>query len=222
MARLLSSQGKIGRRYEKRKGSDIIGTEQVACKTPGKPSTIGSRQEVVQTRKEDTRNGQEKVRFKEAEGIPKLALEFSPTEDENAWLKRSMVAMAWCERCFVELGALIGEVILVDEDTSTVKVDGEFFPIMVMEEEWRMALDWWLAGERRNSVDSKYGIEYPDDGNSDVIFNVNGLLEDDGEKDAKECGATVEDSNWNLRCQVISKEGESVEKEVVVGFMFMG
>ncbi|GKV51403.1 hypothetical protein SLEP1_g58065 [Rubroshorea leprosula] len=144
---------------------------------------------------------------------PNLVLQFSPTEEEVAWLKKSMVAVgcleeffkcnsdlveswfewihptslstmpsrsrmvwlrfagvplkAWSERCFTELGALLGEVILVNEDTKSksflsegrvlilsdmqskianrivLVVNGESFPIAMSEEEWRMDPDWW-------------------------------------------------------------------------------
>ncbi|GLU22403.1 hypothetical protein SLE2022_384820 [Rubroshorea leprosula] len=73
---------------------------------------------------------------------------------------------AWSDRCFMELGSLIGEVILVDEDTQskhflcegkalilsndknkisttvTLMIDGQAFSIAVEEEEWCMDPDW--------------------------------------------------------------------------------
>ncbi|GLU05149.1 hypothetical protein SLE2022_222650 [Rubroshorea leprosula] len=121
------------------------------------------------------------------------------------WLRLNGVPLkAWSERCFTELGNIIGEVILVDEDTRSksflcegrvlilsaekrkistticLRVDGEDFPIAVSEEEWRMDPDWWLAGERRNPAtqpSSEYSSsddEGGDDGYSDLNLNFNG------------------------------------------------
>ncbi|GKV24793.1 hypothetical protein SLEP1_g34360 [Rubroshorea leprosula] len=121
------------------------------------------------------------------------------------WLRLNGVPLkAWSERCFTELGNIIGEVILVDEDTRSksflcegrvlilsaekrkistticLRVDGEDFPIAVSEEEWRMDPDWWLAGERRNPAtqpSSEYSSsddEEGDDGYSDLNLNFNG------------------------------------------------
>ncbi|GKV02903.1 hypothetical protein SLEP1_g15281 [Rubroshorea leprosula] len=99
-----------------------------------------------------------------------------PSRNRLVWLRFNGVPLqAWSERCFLELAGLIGEVILVDDDTKsksflcegqvlvlcddtmkisqniTLMVDGESFLIKVLEEEWRMDPDWWLAGERRSS-----------------------------------------------------------------------
>ncbi|GKV47369.1 hypothetical protein SLEP1_g54274 [Rubroshorea leprosula] len=99
-----------------------------------------------------------------------------PSRNRLVWLRFNGVPLrAWSERCFLELAGLIGEVILVDDDTKsksflcegrvlvlcedtmkisqniTLMVDGESFLIKVSEEEWRMDPDWWLAGERRSS-----------------------------------------------------------------------
>ncbi|GKV41324.1 hypothetical protein SLEP1_g48872 [Rubroshorea leprosula] len=121
------------------------------------------------------------------------------------WLRLNGVPLkAWSERCFTELGNIIGEVILVDEDTRSksflcegrvlilsaekrkistticLRVDGEDFPIAVSEEEWRMDPDWWLAGERRNPAtqpSSEYSSSNDEDGNdgySDLNLNFNG------------------------------------------------
>ncbi|GLT38124.1 hypothetical protein SLA2020_123900 [Shorea laevis] len=80
-----------------------------------------------------------------------------------AWLRFTGVPLrTWSERCFVELGGLIGEVLLMDEDTKSrsflcegrvlilcetkgkisatisLKVESKVFPIEVAKEEWRM------------------------------------------------------------------------------------
>ncbi|GKV04538.1 hypothetical protein SLEP1_g16691 [Rubroshorea leprosula] len=121
------------------------------------------------------------------------------------WLRLNGVPLkAWSERCFTKLGSIIGEVILVDEDTRSksflckgkvlilsaekrkistticLRVDGEDFPIAVSEEEWRMDPDWWLAEECRNPTtqpSSEYSSskdEEGDDGYSDLNLNFNG------------------------------------------------
>ncbi|GLU07994.1 hypothetical protein SLE2022_249290 [Rubroshorea leprosula] len=121
------------------------------------------------------------------------------------WLRLNGVLLkAWSERCFTELGSIIGEVILVDGDTRSksflcegrvlilsaekrkiatticLRVDGEDFPIAVSEEEWRMDPDWWLVGERRNPAtqpSSEYSSsddEGGDDGYSNLNLNFNG------------------------------------------------
>ncbi|GKV45295.1 hypothetical protein SLEP1_g52400 [Rubroshorea leprosula] len=182
-----------------------------------------------------------------------LVLEFTPKDEEVAWLKRSMVAMvrsldmvkkiqnrldvdglmvnvalldghhvilvdysegcleefishnselAWSERCFTELGGLIGEVILVDEDTR------------MQEEEWRMDPDWWLAGERRNSM-VESDSENSDDGLSESTFNENGFLGDDGAVLAEDGAATERDSNFLLQKEVdLNEEDLGVNKEL--------
>ncbi|GKU89268.1 hypothetical protein SLEP1_g3431 [Rubroshorea leprosula] len=120
-----------------------------------------------------------------------------------AWLRFSGVPLhSWSERCFAELGGLIGEVILVDEDTKSksflcegrvlilcetrakisasilLKVGHEAFPIEVAEEEWRMDPDWWLAGERRNPT-SESVSEYSSDEGSESGLIATGFCGED-------------------------------------------
>ncbi|GLU01785.1 hypothetical protein SLE2022_190690 [Rubroshorea leprosula] len=107
------------------------------------------------------------------EWIQQSSLTTMPLLSRMVWLRLTGVPLkAWSDRCFTELGGLIGEVILVDEDTKSksflcegrvlilsmektkistivmLQIDGEVFPVTVEEEEWRMDPDWWLAGER--------------------------------------------------------------------------
>ncbi|GLT95901.1 hypothetical protein SLE2022_135560 [Rubroshorea leprosula] len=158
------------------------------------------------------------------------------------WLQLNGVPLkAWSERCFTELGSIIGEVILVDKDkrsksflcerrvlilsaekskistTICLLVDGEDFPIVVSEEEWRMDLDWWLAREQQNSAtepSSEYSNsedEEGDDGYSDLDLNLNGngLLCQDDVVLAKDHAVTDLDSNIVLSRQAKLKEKEA-------------
>ncbi|GLU12553.1 hypothetical protein SLE2022_292210 [Rubroshorea leprosula] len=152
------------------------------------------------------------------------------------WLRFTAVPLkAWSERCFVELGGLIGEVNLVDEDTRsksflcegrvlivhedksklhsiiTLMVNGKGFPIMVTKHEWRMDSNWWLASERWSSMFSKSGSEYSDDSYGEADLNANGCLGDEGVKDAEDCTVMDEDSNWVLRRNANFEEGDSVD-----------
>ncbi|GKV52128.1 hypothetical protein SLEP1_g58721 [Rubroshorea leprosula] len=208
-----------------------------------------------------TRRGEEKevtesafdkegIQLEKAKGAPKLVLEFFPIEDETAWLKKrgqQVVLLdnsegcleeflnAWSERCFVELGGLIGEVILVDEDTRsklflcegrvlilhkdksklhsiiTLMVNGKGFPIMVMKHEWRVDPNWWLASERWSSMISESGSEYSDDSYGEADLNADGCLGDEGVTDAEDCTVMDEDSNWVLRRNANFEEGDSVD-----------
>ncbi|GLT98876.1 hypothetical protein SLE2022_163510 [Rubroshorea leprosula] len=122
-----------------------------------------------------------------------------------AWLRFSGVPLqSWSERCFAELGGLFGEVVLVDEDTKSksflcegrvlilcetrgkvtatiiLKVGGEAYPIEVVEEEWRMDPDWWLAGERWNPI-AETNSEYSRDDGSESGLMATGFC---GENEA--------------------------------------
>ncbi|GKV29688.1 hypothetical protein SLEP1_g38593 [Rubroshorea leprosula] len=51
-----------------------------------------------------------------------------PSRSRMVWLRFAGVPLkAWSERCFTELGALLGEVILVDEDTKSKSFLSEVF-----------------------------------------------------------------------------------------------
>ncbi|GLT95391.1 hypothetical protein SLE2022_130750 [Rubroshorea leprosula] len=170
------------------------------------------------------------------EWIQPISSSMKASGSRLVWLRFAGVPLkAWSERCFTELGGLIGEVILVDEDTRSksflcegrvlilseekskisatiaLKVDGMVFPIAVQEEEWRMDPDWWLAGERRNPV-VESDSEYSDDGYSESTFNENGFSGDDGAVLAAECAATERGSNLILQKEVDLNEGVSGEK----------
>ncbi|GLU17751.1 hypothetical protein SLE2022_341070 [Rubroshorea leprosula] len=152
-----------------------------------------------------------------------------------AWLRFSGVPLhSWSERCFAELGGLIGEVILVDEDTKSksflcegrvlilcetrakisasilLKVGNEAFPIEVAEEEWRMDPDWWLARERRNSM-SESVSEY-----SSVEGSESGLIA---------TGFCGEDEAMNGDIQAVTDaatEGGSFENFELMGMEMCG
>ncbi|GKV32445.1 hypothetical protein SLEP1_g41054 [Rubroshorea leprosula] len=223
-----------------------------------------------------------------------LVLEFLPSDEEVAWLNRSMVAMvrslhmiilidnsegclvefiennkeltelwfewvqptslstvsaasrlawlrffgvplhSWSERCFAELEGLIGEVILVDEDTKSksflcegwvlimcekrakisatihLKVGNEAFPIEVAEEEWRMDPDWWLAGEQRNLMSESVSEYFSDDGSESGLM-ASGF-----------CG---EDEAMNGDIQAVTDaatEGESFKNFELIGMEMCG
>ncbi|GKV09904.1 hypothetical protein SLEP1_g21338 [Rubroshorea leprosula] len=108
---------------------------------------------------------------------------------------------AWSDRCFMELGGLIGELILVDEDTKSKSF------LCEVEEEWRMDPDWWLARERRNpATDSD--SEDPSNGYN---FNEDGFLGDDVAELAEECAATALDVHAGLNGQGVLAEKDSGE-----------
>ncbi|GKV01451.1 hypothetical protein SLEP1_g14002 [Rubroshorea leprosula] len=170
--------------------------------------------------------------------IQPMSLSTMSSASRLVWLRCTGVPLkAWSERCFTELGGLIGEVILVDEDTRSKSflcegrvlilseekskistsisliVDGKAFPITVQEEEWRMDPDWWLAGERRNPV-VESDSENSEDGFSESTFNENGFLGDDGAVLAEDGAATERDSNFLLQKEVsLIEEDSGVNKE---------
>ncbi|GKV00874.1 hypothetical protein SLEP1_g13486 [Rubroshorea leprosula] len=125
--------------------------------------------------------------------------------------KEGVPLKAWSDRCFMELGGLIGKVILVDEDTKiTLMIDGQAFSIAVEEEEWRMDLDWWLVEERRNLA-TEFDSEYSSDGYSDVNLNVDGFLGDEDTLLDEDCVVSEPDANASLNKQGILAERESGE-----------
>ncbi|GLT58938.1 hypothetical protein SLA2020_317930 [Shorea laevis] len=136
------------------------------------------------------------------EWIQQSSLTTMPLESRMVWLRFTGVPLkAWSDRCFMELGGLIGEVILVDEDTKsksflcegrvlilsndkhkistkvTLMIDSQAFPVAV-EEEWRMDLDWWLARKRRNPA-TESDLEDSSDGYNDANLNVDEFLGND-------------------------------------------
>ncbi|GKV22565.1 hypothetical protein SLEP1_g32427 [Rubroshorea leprosula] len=112
------------------------------------------------------------------EWIQPMSLSTMSPVSRLVWLRFTGVPLkAWSERCFTELGGLIGEVILVDEDTRSksflcegrvlilseekskistsiaLQVDSKAFPITVQEEEWMM--DPGLVSTRLNWTEKK-------------------------------------------------------------------
>ncbi|GKU93949.1 hypothetical protein SLEP1_g7498 [Rubroshorea leprosula] len=147
------------------------------------------------------------------EWIQPTSLFTKPSRNRLVWLRFNGVPLrAWSERCFWELAALMGEVILVDDDTKsksflcegrvlvlcdddrkiaqtiTLMVDGESFLIKVSEEEWRMDPDWWLAGERRSSG-TRLDVSDMESDNSDDRYSEGGeravMAEDGAETDVE-------------------------------------
>ncbi|GKV06866.1 hypothetical protein SLEP1_g18688 [Rubroshorea leprosula] len=143
------------------------------------------------------------IPLKVGNGEPELVLEFSPTEGETTWLKKAwwqwfiiyyasknrlvwlrftgVPLKVWSERCFTELGGLIGEVILVDEDTR--KSDTEYFDNGYDEAE--VNADGFLGDDGENeaedcavtSVNSKWLLKWH--ANSKEANSME-LLEDNG------------------------------------------
>ncbi|GKV40806.1 hypothetical protein SLEP1_g48407 [Rubroshorea leprosula] len=153
------------------------------------------------------------------EWIQPTSLSIMPSRNRLVWLRFNGVPLrAWSERCFLELAGLIGEVILVDDDTKsksflcegrvlvlcddtmkisqiiTLMVDGESFLIKVSEEEWRMDPDWWLAGERRSSGMS-LDVSNMESDNSNDRYNEG----DDRAIMAEDCAETKAESKLSLK-----------------------
>ncbi|GLU06333.1 hypothetical protein SLE2022_233750 [Rubroshorea leprosula] len=86
------------------------------------------------------------------------------------WVRISGIPLnAWSDRCFNMIGGIVGEVVMVHEDTKSksmlcegrvlvlvpethkilkvlkLMVDGQLYEIQIVEEEWRSNLDWWLS-----------------------------------------------------------------------------
>ncbi|GKV49957.1 hypothetical protein SLEP1_g56678 [Rubroshorea leprosula] len=108
---------------------------------------------------------------------------------------------AWSDRCFMELGGLIREVILVDEDTKS-----KLFLCEVEEEEWRMDPDWWLAREWWNLA-TESDLEDSSDSYNDTNLNVDGFLGDDDAVLTEERAAT----NFDVHA-CLSRQGILAEK----------
>ncbi|GKV46559.1 hypothetical protein SLEP1_g53532 [Rubroshorea leprosula] len=80
------------------------------------------------------------------EWIQPMSLSTISLVSRLVWLRFTGVPLkAWSERCFTELGGLIGE------------VDGKAFPITVQEEEWRMDPDWCESAFNENGFPSEDG-----------------------------------------------------------------
>ncbi|GKV21745.1 hypothetical protein SLEP1_g31697 [Rubroshorea leprosula] len=153
------------------------------------------------------------------EWIQPTSLYTMPSRNRLVWLRFNGVPLrAWSERCFSELAGLIGEVILVDDDTKfksflsegrvlvlcddsmkisqtiNLMVDGESFLIKVSEEEWRMDPDRWLASERRSSGT---GLDVSDmeSENSEDRYSEG----DDRAVMAEDCAETEAESKLSLK-----------------------
>ncbi|GLT87508.1 hypothetical protein SLE2022_055870 [Rubroshorea leprosula] len=102
------------------------------------------------------------------------------------WLRISGIPLkAWCDRCFQMLGALVGDVVRIHEDTTNkiilgdgrvlilsyerskisrtvnLKVEDQTYEVEMREEEWRSDPDWWLSdGDRRceSETESEYSL----------------------------------------------------------------
>ncbi|GKV07275.1 hypothetical protein SLEP1_g19071 [Rubroshorea leprosula] len=169
------------------------------------------------------------------EWIQQSSLTTMPLLSRLVWLRLTGVPLkAWSDRCFTELGGLIGEVILVDEDTKSksflcegrvlilstektkistivmLQIDGEVFPVTVEEEEWRMDPDWWLAGERRNPA-TESDSEASSDGYNNCELNEDGFLGDEVADLAEDRVATALDVNGSLNEQGVLAEKGSGE-----------
>ncbi|GKV18437.1 hypothetical protein SLEP1_g28823 [Rubroshorea leprosula] len=117
------------------------------------------------------------------EWIHTTSLLAMPSRSRMVWLGFAGVPLkAWSERCFTELGALLGEVMLVDGDTKSKSL---------------MDLDWWLVKERRNPSSSESGSEFSDDGYDDDL-NVAGFSgEDDGNIDEEFLAGIVKGKGYS-------------------------
>ncbi|GKV48812.1 hypothetical protein SLEP1_g55604 [Rubroshorea leprosula] len=104
-----------------------------------------------------------------------VVLQFSPREDEVAWLRQSRVAL-----------------------TITPMVDGKSFLIKVSKEEWRMDPDWWLVGERKSSGTSLDVSDMESD-NSDDRYSEG----DDRAVMAEDCAKTEAESELSLKQNVV-------------------
>ncbi|GKV09841.1 hypothetical protein SLEP1_g21281 [Rubroshorea leprosula] len=169
------------------------------------------------------------------EWIQQSSLTTKPLLSRLVWLRLTGVPLkAWSDRCFTELGGLIGEVILVDEDTKSksflcegrvlilstektkvstivkLQIDGEDFPVTVEEEEWRMDPDWWLVGERRNPA-SDSDSEASSDGYNNCQLNEDGFLGDEVADLAEDRAATSLDVHVSLNEQGVLAEKRSGE-----------
>ncbi|GLT52597.1 hypothetical protein SLA2020_259290 [Shorea laevis] len=168
------------------------------------------------------------------EWVQPMSLSTISSASRLTWLRFISVPLrTWSERCFVELGGLIGEVLLVDEDTKSrsflcegrvlilceskgkisatisLKVGSEVFPIEV-EEEWRMDPDWWLAGERRNPITESNSEYSSEDGNVSGL-NVTRFLGEDESLDAENQAITGRDSFENFEINGMEKCGSNGE-----------
>ncbi|GLU21016.1 hypothetical protein SLE2022_371820 [Rubroshorea leprosula] len=166
------------------------------------------------------------------EWIQQGSLTTMPLLSRMVWLRFTGIPLkAWSDRCFMELGGLIGEVILVDEDTKSksflcegrvlilsnekhkistivsLLIDGQVFPVTVEEEEWQMDPDWWLAGEWRNPATESDSEDSSDGYN----LNEDGFLGDDVAELAEERAATALDVHAGLNGQRFLVEKESGE-----------
>ncbi|GLU00004.1 hypothetical protein SLE2022_174020 [Rubroshorea leprosula] len=153
------------------------------------------------------------------EWIQPTSLYTMTSRNRLVWLRFNGVPLrAWSERCFSELAGLIGEVILVDDDTKSksflsegrvlvlcddsmkisqtinLMVNEESFLIKVSEEEWHMDPDWWLAGERRSSGT---GLDVSDmeSENSEDRYSEG----DDRAVMAEDCAETEAESKLSLK-----------------------
>ncbi|GLT47058.1 hypothetical protein SLA2020_207800 [Shorea laevis] len=141
------------------------------------------------------------------------------------WLRISGVPLkAWCDRCFEMIGGLIGEVLLIHEDTKMksilcngkvlvicsdmskveknlkLKVDEQLFDIAIVEEEWWADPDWWLS-ESSWLEDAAIELESssPEVGDEDLeTFNA-GISGEDYDDSEEEQLQNVGDLNSNSK-----------------------
>ncbi|GLT98752.1 hypothetical protein SLE2022_162380 [Rubroshorea leprosula] len=160
-----------------------------------------------------------------------------------AWLRITGIPLkAWSDRCFKMIGESVGEVVKIHEDTSSksilcdgrilviclaehkiskqiaLKVEGKWFEIQVVEEEWRSDPDWWLSDSDRWSVsvtDSEYSSEQSDEEDQDWI-NLDICGEEDVSIDEEQLmKENLCNANSNLKNT--EKEMESEHTEVKKG-----
>ncbi|GLU10530.1 hypothetical protein SLE2022_273240 [Rubroshorea leprosula] len=78
-------------------------------------------------------------------------------------------------------------------------VDGESLFIKVLEEEWCMVLDWWMAGEWQSLKVSNLRFNNSNDGYSEASFNAKDCVGDDATVMAKDCAKTEAESKLCLK-----------------------
>ncbi|GKV18430.1 hypothetical protein SLEP1_g28817 [Rubroshorea leprosula] len=172
---------------------------------------------------------------------PNLVLQFSPTEEEVAWLKKSMVAVgcleeffkcnsdlveswfewihptslstmpsrsrmvwlrfagvplkAWSGRCFTGLGALLGEVILVNEDTKSKSFLSEGRVLILSDMQSKIANRIVLMVNGSKFSDDGYD----DDGYDDDLNVARFSGEDDGNIDEEFAGEADKSREMGIR-----------------------
>ncbi|GKV13309.1 hypothetical protein SLEP1_g24337 [Rubroshorea leprosula] len=156
-----------------------------------------------------------------------------------AWLRINGIPLkAWSDRCFKMIGESVGEVVKIHEDTSSksilcdgrilviclaeqkiskqiaLKVEGKWYEIQVVEEEWRSDPDWWLSDVDRRSMsvtDSEFSSEQSDEKDQEWI-NLDICGEEDVSIDEEQLmKENLCIANSNLKNTVEEMESEHTE-----------